>query len=69
MSSNNDNSKFKVEAFDGSNYALWSYKMKMYLTSKGLWGAVSGEGNMTAIKEQQAHAAIVLNLKDSQLMH
>ncbi|POM69832.1 RxLR effector candidate protein [Phytophthora palmivora] len=69
MISNNDDSKFKVEAFDGSNYALWSFKMKMYLTSKGLWGAVSGEGNLTAIKEQQANAAIVLNLKDSQLMH
>ncbi|POM59271.1 LOW QUALITY PROTEIN: Copia protein (GagintPol protein) [Phytophthora palmivora] len=41
----------------------------MYLTSKGLWGAVSGEGNTTAIKEQQPHAAIVLNMKDSQLMH
>uniref|UniRef100_H3GEE3 CCHC-type domain-containing protein n=1 Tax=Phytophthora ramorum TaxID=164328 RepID=H3GEE3_PHYRM len=60
--------KFKVEPFDGSNYSLWSYKMKMYLMSKGLWEAVSGEAGSTA-KEQQAHAAIVLNLNDSQLMH
>uniref|UniRef100_H3H3G5 CCHC-type domain-containing protein n=1 Tax=Phytophthora ramorum TaxID=164328 RepID=H3H3G5_PHYRM len=60
--------KFKVEPFDGSNYSLWSYKMKMYLMSKGLWEAVCGEAGSTA-KEQQAHAAIVLNLNDSQLMH
>ncbi|KAE8891950.1 hypothetical protein PF005_g7760 [Phytophthora fragariae] len=51
MSPRNDDSKLKVEAFDGSNYALWSYKMKMYLMSKGLWGAVSGEGDVTAVKE------------------
>ncbi|KAG6610908.1 Retrovirus-related Pol polyprotein from transposon TNT 1-94 [Phytophthora cinnamomi] len=61
--------KFKVEPFDGSNYSLWSYKMKMYLMSKGLWDAVSGEAEVASAKEQQAHAAIVLNLNDSQLMH
>ena len=31
---------FKVEPFDGSNYGLWSFKMKMLLMSKGLWSAV-----------------------------
>ncbi|KAG6623354.1 Retrovirus-related Pol polyprotein from transposon TNT 1-94 [Phytophthora cinnamomi] len=61
--------KFKVEPFDGSNYSLWSYNMKMYLMSKGLWDAVSGEAEVASAKEQQAHAAIVLNLNDSQLMH
>lgn len=68
MSPSND-SGVKIEPFDGSNYALWSYKMKMSLMSKGLWGAVSGEGAPNAVKEQQAHAAIALNLSDSQLMH
>ena len=60
---------FKVEPFDGSNYGLWSFKMKMLLVSKGLWSAVSGEEPVTAMKEQQAHAAIVLSLADSQMMH
>ena len=68
MSPSND-SGFKVEPFDGSNYALWSYKMKMYLMSKGLWGVVSGDDAPNAVKEQQAHAAIALNLSDAQLMH
>uniref|UniRef100_H3H953 Integrase catalytic domain-containing protein n=1 Tax=Phytophthora ramorum TaxID=164328 RepID=H3H953_PHYRM len=58
-----------MEPFDGSNYTLWSYKMKMYLMSKGLWEAVEGKAEATSSKEQQAHAAIVLNLNDSQLMH
>ena len=68
MSPSND-SGFKVEPFDSSNYTLWSFKMKMSLVSKGLWSAVSGEEAVTIAKEQQAHAAIVLNLADSQLMH
>uniref|UniRef100_A0AAV1V0R9 CCHC-type domain-containing protein n=1 Tax=Peronospora matthiolae TaxID=2874970 RepID=A0AAV1V0R9_9STRA len=68
MSPSND-SGFKVEPFDGSNYGLWSYKMKMYLMSKGLWGAIAGDETTSEAKEQQAHAAIVLNLSDSQLMH
>ena len=69
MSPNINDSGVKVEPFDGSNYVLWSYKMRMYLKSKGLWGVVSGEGMPDAVKEQQAHAAIALNLSDSQLMH
>ena len=43
--------------------------MKMYLMSKGLWGAIAGDETTSEAKEQQAHAAIVLNLSDSQLMH
>uniref|UniRef100_A0AAV1V1L8 CCHC-type domain-containing protein n=1 Tax=Peronospora matthiolae TaxID=2874970 RepID=A0AAV1V1L8_9STRA len=65
----NNGSGFKVEPFDGSNYGLWSYKMKMYLMSKGLWGAIAGDETMSEAKEQQSHAAIVLNRSDSQLMH
>uniref|UniRef100_A0AAV1TIE3 CCHC-type domain-containing protein n=1 Tax=Peronospora matthiolae TaxID=2874970 RepID=A0AAV1TIE3_9STRA len=68
MSPSNDSS-IKVEPFDGSNYGLWSYKMKMYLMSKGLWGAIAGDETTSEAKEQQAHVAIVLNLSDSQLMH
>ena len=42
----------------------------MYLMSKGLWEVVDGGGSTVAASiEQKAHAAIVLNLNDSQLMH
>ena len=64
MSPSNDFG-FKVEPFDGFNYTLWSFKMKMLLVFKGLWNAVSGEEAVTIAKEQQAHAAIVLSLADS----
>lgn len=68
MSPNDD--KPKVERFDGSNYNLWSYKMKMYLMSKGLWETVAGTAlEVNESKMQQAHAAIVLNIADSQIMH
>ena len=43
--------------------------MKLLLVSKGLWNAISGEEAVTIAKEQQTHAAIVLSLADSQLMH
>ena len=43
--------------------------MNMYLMSKGLWGAIAGDKTTSEIKEQQDHAAIVLNLSYSQLMH
>ena len=58
----------KMEPFNGTNYTLWAFKMKMYLMSKGLWEAVDG-GVATTAQKQQAHAAIVLNLSDTQLMH
>ena len=67
MSPSNDSAP-KLEPFNGTNYTLWAFKMKMYLMSKGLWEAVDG-GSTTAAKEKQAHAAIVLNLSDTQLMH
>ena len=67
MSPSNDSAP-KLEPLNGTNYTLWAFKMKMYLMSKGLWEAVDG-GSTTAAKEQQAHAAIVLNLSDAQLMH
>ena len=55
----------KMEPFDGTNFTLWAFKMKMYLMSKGLWEAVNGGEIVTAMQEQQAHAAIVLNLSDA----
>ena len=68
MSPSNDFG-IKDEPFDGSSYTLWSFKMKMLLVSKGLWNAIFGEEAVTIAKEQQAHAAIVLSMADSQLMH
>ena len=55
--------------FDGTNYPLWAFKMRMFLISKGLWEAVEATSSVSEAKEQQAHAAIVLNLSDTQLMH
>ena len=58
-----------LESFDGTNYSLWAYKMRMYLMFKGLWEAVDNATSVTAEKKRQAHAAIILNLSDSQLIH
>ena len=59
----------KLEPFNGTNYRVWAFKMKMYLMSKGLWEAVGSGLPVSATMEQQAHAAIVLNLSDTRLMH
>jgi hypothetical protein len=63
------NSSDKVGKFDGSNYQLWSFKMRMFLQAKGLWGCVDGSTSQDTEKESQAHAFIVLRLEDSQLVH
>uniref|UniRef100_A0AAV1V3K5 Integrase catalytic domain-containing protein n=1 Tax=Peronospora matthiolae TaxID=2874970 RepID=A0AAV1V3K5_9STRA len=68
MSPSNDSTP-KVAQFDGTKYPLWAFKMKMYLISKGLWEAVNATSGVSEAKEQQAHAAIVLNLSDTQLTH
>ena len=68
MSSSNE-SAFMVEPFDSSNYSLCSFKMKMLLLSNGLWNAISGEEAVTIAKDQQAIAAIALNLANLQLFH
>ena len=59
----------KVDKFDGTNYPLWSFKMKMYLRSRGLWGQVDGSAPLDLSLMEQAHAAIVLSLTDSQVLH
>uniref|UniRef100_A0AAV1UE33 DUF4219 domain-containing protein n=1 Tax=Peronospora matthiolae TaxID=2874970 RepID=A0AAV1UE33_9STRA len=59
----------KVDKFDGSNYQLWSFKMMMYLWSRGLWGQVDGRSPPDRALMEQAHAAIVLSLTDSQVLH
>lgn len=59
----------KVDKFDGTNYPLWSFKMKMYLRSRGLWGQVDGSSPLDLSLMEQAHAAIVLSLTDSQVLH
>ncbi len=59
----------KVGKFDGSNYQLWAYKMRMFLTAKGLWGYVDGSAPKDTEKAGQAHANVVLRLEDSQLVH
>ena len=38
----------KMEPFDGTNYTLWKFKMKMFLMSKGLWEDVDGSAPVTA---------------------
>ena len=59
----------KVGKFDGSNYHMWSYKMQMLLTAKGLWGQVDGSTTIDKDKMIQAQALIVLRLEDNQLIH
>jgi len=59
----------KIDKFDGTNYPLWSFKMKMFLRSRGLWGQVDGSAPPDLGLMEQAHAAIVLSLTDPQVLH
>ena len=41
MSPNDKISATSIKKFNGENYALWAFKMEMYLKGKGLWGVVA----------------------------
>jgi len=74
MTSKNHHDGDKIGKFDGTHYTLWSYKMRVYLMSKGMWHIVTGTSEVTDIKEREqletkAYATIVLNLADNQLLH
>jgi hypothetical protein len=57
-----------VEKLDIHNYVPWSIKMKFFLVTKGLWGAVNGtEDEIDHAKSEKALALIGLNVKDHHL--
>ena len=61
-----------VAKFNGDNYALWAFKMEMYLKGKQLWSMVAEDVAIDDNKKnqfQKAHSVIVLHLEDSQLLH
>ena len=64
---------FTHDKYDGTNYLLWSHKMKMFLMSKGLWqitnGIVKSENSDVSERlNEQAMATITLGLHDSQII-
>jgi hypothetical protein len=67
---------------NGSNYRDWSWRMKLYLSAKGLFEHAEGTGHRPADggehdaerskfdkEAHQAHAVICLAVEDSQLVH
>ena len=61
-----------IKKFNGENYALWAFKMEMYLKGKGLWWMVVDNGPISEDNKgnfQKAYSIIVLHLEDSQLLH
>ena len=56
-----------IDKLDTDNYAVWSVKMKAFLTIKDLWGAVSGQGEPKAGADEKALAQLSLHVKDHHL--
>ena len=48
-----------IDKLDTDNYAVWSVKMKAFLTIKDLWGAVSGQGEPKAGADDVAHSYLI----------
>jgi hypothetical protein len=68
-----------LKKFDGTNFLLWQYKMKMYLIAKKLWPYVDRDTSLdgSGIEEstaetmdliQLAHAALIMHTEDNQLV-
>jgi hypothetical protein len=71
--------KQTLKKFDGTNFLLWQYKMKMYLIAKKLWSYVDPDTSLdgSGIEEitaetmdiiQLAHAALIMDIEDNQLV-
>ena len=57
-----------------TNYSVWSYKLQVVLTGKGLWNVVElGLDEASDVKEEskdaKAHALIVEHIEDKQVIH
>ena len=66
--------KSTMTKLNGTNYAAWSQKMEDFLIRDEVWDAVSKETatlpNPAWIKnDNQARIAIILYMKDDQLLH
>lgn len=72
-----DADRFQIPLLNGSNYFIWSKKIELVLTVKGLWKYVNGSTDGTSSTEQfddcgdskpaQALAFILLSIEDSYL--
>ncbi len=67
-----------MEKFDGGNFHLWKFKMRMMLSKHGLWKFVDGSATLPSEevarvdyneKETKAFALLCEHLMDAQLAH
>jgi hypothetical protein len=67
-----------MEKFNGGNFHLWKFKMRMMLSKHGLWKFVDGNGTLPNEevaradyneKEMKAFALLCEHLTDAQLAH
>ncbi len=67
-----------MEKFDGGNFHLWKFKMRMMLFKHGLWKFVDGSATLPSEevaranynkKEMKAFALLYEHLMDAQLAH
>jgi len=67
-----------IEKFDGANFHLWKFKMRMMLSKHGLWKFFDGSATLPSEevpnahyneKEMKAFALLCEHLTDAQLAH
>ena len=59
-----------IEKLDGTNYKMWSFKMKTVLMSKNLWACIENPTHETPTEMmQKAYAEIIIRISDSQILH
>jgi hypothetical protein len=67
-----------MEKFDGGNFHLWKFKMRMIFSKHGLWKFVDGNATLPSKKvamadynekEMKAFALLCEDVADAQLAH
>jgi hypothetical protein len=47
-----------MEKFDGGNFHLWKFKMRMMLSKHGLWKFVDGSATVTKREGPKSHSTL-----------
>lgn len=70
-----DSVKFSLTKLNDTNYSVWSYRMKLYLSKEGVWKQIINEppspvtDEWTNSKDAKAQSLIALAIEDNQIKH
>lgn len=60
--------KYVIKALNSDNYGIWAKKMKLLLSLRGCWQAISDPENASQAQKDKAMSILALNMEDDMLI-